>query len=325
MKFLFYKKNLFIILVLSMGLFLNVYHPNVFKNIYNQITHVFQLLPNLSLAGDATPLEIELTAINQEDESIQNDKTLLDTSGENASQKKLLHNYDEFSEINSKNILSIINKERNERGLRSLAFDYELNISAQKKSQDMLSNAYFAHTRLDGKPFTYFIDYAGYDYIKTSENLARGNFTTSSEIVEAWMNSIGHRQNILDSTMVDTGIGIVFGEYKGSDTYFITQHFGRPRGTCPIIEKYLEPEIRINNLKGKALYAEIKTLQKTIDEILNNNPSEQDRLQVKELEKSLDTKITEYNSIVDSVQSLTLIYNTQVKAFNECNATYYSR
>ena len=232
--------------------------------------------------------------------------------------------YAQYNEINKENILAIINEERNKNKLRSLRFDYELGLSAQKKAEDMIERGYFSHKTTDGKDVTYFIDYGGYEYIRVSENLARGDFATSRDIVIAWMNSPLHKANIFDGIMTDTGIGIVLGSYQGVEQYMIVQHFGRPRGVCPMVDKTLEPEIKAINIQGKQLYANIKETQKQIDTILNNNPNTTDRETVKNLEKNLDTKINEYNSIVDNLQDLTTNYNNQVKAFNECNTSYYT-
>jgi hypothetical protein len=232
--------------------------------------------------------------------------------------------YANYQNITKENILAIINEERNKNKLRSLRFDNELGLSAQKKAEDMLTKGYFSHHTPDGKDFTYFIDYGGYEFMRVSENLARGEFSTSRDVVLAWMNSPTHKANIFDGIMVDTGIAIVFGTYKGVDQYIIVQHFGRPRGACPLIDRSLEPDIKILTARGKTMYAEIQKIQKNIDAILNNNPDIKLRDSAKTMEKDLQLKINEYNAIVDTLQERTLEYNTQVKAFNACNTSYYT-
>ena len=246
----------------------------------------------------------------------QQDKVAVsDTSKKSSFQ---MRSYGEYRSITRENILAIINEERNKAKYRSLAFDYELNLSAQKKAEEMLTKSYFSHETPDGKNFTYFIDYAGYEFLRASENLAQGDFSSSRDIVLAWMNSPTHKQNIFDDTMTDTGIGITFGMYKGREGYFIVQHFGRPRGACPLVERGLEAEIKIMNERGKGLYSEIKKLQGQVDAILNNNPGISERASAKKLELIMDTKIAEYNTVVDTLNELTKKYNDQVKLFNAC-------
>lgn len=114
-----------------------------------------------------------------------------------------------YSNISSdeKEVLDLINKERLANGLNALEFDYEIQRVAKIKAQDMVNNNYFAHeSPVYGTPFNMLNNFK-ISYKTAGENIA-GN-STNSGAVNAWMNSQGHRANILNSSYKYTGIGVV--------------------------------------------------------------------------------------------------------------------
>ncbi len=131
-----------------------------------------------------------------------------------------------FSEaITINNIISLTNQSRQEQSLGALTENQLLNSAAQSKANDMLAKGYFAHNSPDGKTPWDFITAAGYNYITAGENLAV-NFTEAENVENAWMNSPGHRANILNSSYKEIGIGIAQGPYQGHEAIFVVQMFG---------------------------------------------------------------------------------------------------
>lgn len=319
-----YKKIPLLILVTA-GIFVYVSKPQIAHQLFSKARVIYETLPAVLLKQRLEFIDQELQPISSTQKNTPQESQEVDIeTGTGTKKSYTMPTYANHREITKENILAIINEERNKNKLRSLRFDHELGLSAQKKAEEMLSKAYFSHQTPDGKDFTYFINYGGYEFIRVSENLARGDFVTSRDVVLAWMNSPAHKANIFEGAMVDTGIGIVLGVYKGKEQYMIVQHFGRPRGACPDIDRSLEPDIKIMTAQGKVLYGEIKQTQANIDAILNNNPSVLQRESAKTMEKSLETKIAEYNNVVDRLQGFTVKYNNQVRAFNACNTSYYT-
>ena len=91
-------------------------------------------------------------------------------------------------------------------GLPALTADTKLNSVAQAKSTDMHKNNYFSHTSPTyGSPFDMMRD-QGVSYKSAGENIAQGQ-RTPQEVVQAWMNSEGHRRNILNSNYNHIGVG----------------------------------------------------------------------------------------------------------------------
>lgn len=105
-------------------------------------------------------------------------------------------------------VIRLVNVERANAGLSALKNDWELARVAEDKSQDMHDKGYFSHTSPTyGSPFTMMQNY-GIKYKAAGENIAKGQ-QTAAEVVEAWMNSEGHRANILNKNYTHIGVGYV--------------------------------------------------------------------------------------------------------------------
>lgn len=120
-------------------------------------------------------------------------------------------------------VIRLVNNERTRNGLPSLKESSSLDKSAQLKLDDMIANKYFDHVSPQGTPPWYFFKKVGYIYGRAGENLAEGQISASSAVI-AWMNSQVHKEDILDSRYVDTGVAVAYTD--GALT--IVQHFGVP-------------------------------------------------------------------------------------------------
>lgn len=131
------------------------------------------------------------------------------------------------SAITTENIITLTNQSRATFNLNSLKESMVLNKAAQAKANDMLNFGYFSHNSPDGRTPWSFIADAGYSYLMAGENLAV-NFTEAESVEEAWMNSPGHKANILNKHFEEIGIGIAQGQYQGRVAIFVVQMFGVP-------------------------------------------------------------------------------------------------
>lgn len=103
-------------------------------------------------------------------------------------------------------VIDLTNQQRKQNGLPALQADTKLISVAQKKSEDMQQNGYFSHTSPTyGSPFDMMRDF-GVTYRSAGENIAQGQ-RTPQEVVQAWMNSEGHRKNILSRDFTHIGVG----------------------------------------------------------------------------------------------------------------------
>lgn len=117
-------------------------------------------------------------------------------------------------------VVRLVNEIRVQNGLKELTYDWELGRVARYKSQDMKDNKYFSHTSpVYGTPFQMIKNF-GITYRSAGENIARGQRSPQA-VVNAWMNSSGHRANILNSSFTHIGVGYV------ADGNYWTQMFIR--------------------------------------------------------------------------------------------------
>jgi uncharacterized YkwD family protein/spore coat assembly protein SafA len=134
--------------------------------------------------------------------------------------KVTIPNYDATKSIESQ-VVQLTNQERAKNGLKALTQDWELSRVARYKSIDMRDKNYFSHdSPTYGSPFTMMKNF-GISYRSAGENIAAGQ-TTAQEVVRAWMNSPGHRANILSGNYTHIGVGYAQG---GSQRHYWTQMF----------------------------------------------------------------------------------------------------
>ena len=131
------------------------------------------------------------------------------------------------SNITVEQVVALSNAERAKSGLPALRFNATLSQSAAAKASDMFTSQYWAHTSPQGKEPWDFFRSAGYSYKVAGENLAR-DFSTTPDMMAAWMNSPTHRANIMNSRYEEIGIAVVNGTLNGIETTLVVQHFGSP-------------------------------------------------------------------------------------------------
>ena len=120
-----------------------------------------------------------------------------------------------------KEVVRLVNVERTKRGLSELTLNTQLSNVATLKSQDMINKNYFSHTSPTyGSPFDMMKQF-NISYRTAGENIAMGQ-KTPAEVVNAWMNSQGHRENILNANFTEIGIGVA---KSSNGTLYWTQMF----------------------------------------------------------------------------------------------------
>ncbi len=124
-------------------------------------------------------------------------------------------------------VVDLTNEERVSYDEAPLRRNATLDEAARLKAEHMAQNEYFAHYAPDGTSPWHWFDEAGYVYAHAGENLAI-HFTDSAEVVEAWMKSPKHKENIVDTDFTEIGVGTAKGEFEGYETVYVVQLFGTP-------------------------------------------------------------------------------------------------
>lgn len=127
-------------------------------------------------------------------------------------------------------VLELTNERRARAGLRPLKLNAKLSAAAQAHSESMAHNDFFSHIGSDGSTAAARVARAGYNAAATGENIAAG-YASARTIVSMWMNSPGHRANILSRRAKEIGIGFYYLDNDPGDVdfkYYWTQNFAIP-------------------------------------------------------------------------------------------------
>jgi hypothetical protein len=136
------------------------------------------------------------------------------------------------TEIGSSSLLQATNSQRKAHNRPALTIDSKLSSAAQSKADDMAKRNYWSHNTPDGKEPWVFLQQSGYSYQKAGENMAYG-FATSKDTIKGWMNSPGHRANLLDESYQQVGFGFAnVANYQDSGpATIVVAEYGTPLGT----------------------------------------------------------------------------------------------
>lgn len=121
-------------------------------------------------------------------------------------------------------VLQLVNKARADAGCRPLTANSKLNAAAQKYSDVMARSGQMSHTGPDGSQVNDRVEREGYAWSSVGENIAQGQ-QNADAVMDAWMHSQGHRENILNCDFREIGIGV----HEGDGGPWWTQDFGTPR------------------------------------------------------------------------------------------------
>jgi len=212
-------------------------------------------------------------------------------------------------------IISETNLQRQENGnLPGLRENTKLDEAALAKANDLFKNQYFEHMSPTGVDPGELVQSYGYDYIVAGENLILGNFLSEKEVVQDWMNSPGHRANILNNRYTEIGVAVVKGTYKGESVWISVQEFGFPLSACNEPSANLKNQIDSNNAQLNILSSEIDDRKKQIED--TNQRSAAYEKMVEDYNQLVD----QYNSLADATKSIIANYNEEVNIFNNCVA-----
>ena len=159
------------------------------------------------------------------------DPALLEQVDERKSEFGAIRNEDvqsregNFFEGTTNDIVVLVNAARKEVGASKLSINSKLMESAMLKAQDMKEKDYFDHVTPEGLDMSYFVNASGYNFSTIAENLAEGYFSAQS-VHDAWMNSPGHKENVISADFEEIGVAVVEIEREDRVSFLSVQHFG---------------------------------------------------------------------------------------------------
>ncbi|MEK7157902.1 MAG: CAP domain-containing protein, partial [Patescibacteria group bacterium] len=193
-------------------------------------------------------------------------------------------------------ILDSTNRQRKANGsLLRLSQNSKLNQIANLRIKDMFAKGYFEHISPSGIGASDIASDVGYEFILVGENIALGNFNGDEAMVQAWMDSPGHRANILNKRYTEIGIAAEKGLYQDKMMWLAVQIFARPMSLCQnpdqLTKKNIEElknKIEFLDIKAKIYYFEIKSDEK------------KKAVAVREYNKMVE----EYNDTISQIKSM---------------------
>ncbi|MDD5433069.1 MAG: CAP domain-containing protein [Candidatus Pacebacteria bacterium] len=208
-------------------------------------------------------------------------------------------------------IIEETNSQRVANGLAVMTENLKLNQAAETKANDMFLNQYFEHVSPSGIDPGTLVANSGYEYIITGENLILGNFEDEADMVEAWMNSPGHRANILNATYSEIGVAVIKGDYKGEQVWIAVQEFGLPLSACQKPNESQKVKIENDKIILDELAIVLDDKKKQIENINQTAYYNQ-------LFDDYNEMVKAYNLKAENLKLLVADYNDQVKVFNDC-------
>lgn len=191
-----------------------------------------------------------------------------------------------------------------------------LDTIARLRLEDMFNRQYFAHISPLGVGVGDLADQEGYQFISIGENIARGDFSNDQDLVRAWMDSPGHRANILNPRFTEIGIAVQASLWQDRETWIGVQVFAKPSIACPTLDEILAQNINTNKELIEDLAAQANQLAEYLD---SQSP------QTREEANEYNQKVEEYNNLVARINALIAetknmisAYNQQVEIFNLC-------
>jgi uncharacterized protein YkwD len=238
-------------------------------------------------------------------------------------------------------IIGLTNDARASQGLAALSENRLLDSIAEARARDMIEKQYFAHVSPTGEQATDLAQRVGYPYKIMAENIASGSFFTNRALVDGWMQSPGHRRNILSSDVLEMGAAVVQGNLKGEETWVSVQIFGLqspavPEKTCAVPSPQLLRDIETKKAEIAALSERIARLKQDLDKEADSIELER-RIAGSDGRRNYDltARIKAYNetsdwhnrSLAEMKAKQTLLssmvdeYNRDVQTYKNCEAS----
>lgn len=216
--------------------------------------------------------------------------------------------------LTERGVIKWTNAQRVQIGaLPALTENAKLDTAAAAKVQDMFSKQYFAHVSPEGKDAGDLAKAAGYQAIAIGENLALGNFEDDEALVQAWMDSPGHRENILSTRYQEIGAAVQKGTFEGKTTWLAVQIFGLPLSACTQPDPNLKAQIEAQEQQLEEMQQTLETKRAEIEAMQPKRGPEYSQ-KVEEYNQL----VSEYNALLEDTKNKVTLYNSQVNQTNEC-------
>lgn len=212
-------------------------------------------------------------------------------------------------------ILRWTNLHREQNGIPALQQNQKLLDAAAAKLSDMFRLQYFEHDSPTGRKAADFVKDSGYEALVVGENLALGNFENEQQLVQAWMDSPGHRANILNKRYLEIGIAAGQDVLNGRTVWLSVQIFAKPVAVCQRPDAVLLERIETEKKTVQSIEENIRTLYAEYLAL-----KERGGAGLEETIQNYNKTVETYDQLFESLKSGAEKYNQGVEAWNTCLA-----
>lgn len=188
-----------------------------------------------------------------------------------------------------------------------------LNNIAMIRVKDMFDKQYFEHNSPSGDNASKEATKNGYSYITIGENIALGNFDGNQGLITSWMNSPGHRANILNKNYTEIGVYAMPGLYKGQKVWIAAQIFGKPGDDCKEPNQNTKDKIAKYKVSADNILNDINKID---SELRTINTSDAQTYNSKVAERN--TLVGLYNNLAAEIKILVAEFNKETAIYNAC-------
>lgn len=209
-------------------------------------------------------------------------------------------------------IIKETNIQRQNNGLLALSENTKLNQAALAKANDMFKKQYFEHESPQGIGPGELVSEQKYQYVAVGENLILGNFSSEKEVVDKWMASPGHRENILNKRYTEIGVAVIKGTYKGENVWIGVQEFGLPLSFCEQPDVNFKIQIDLSKIELDILAEVIEEKKNQVSSIDSKSPV------YNQMVDDYNQMVLRYNLLAEDIKLRISEYNAEVNVFNNC-------
>lgn len=254
---------------------------------------------------------VESFALN---ESFTEQEALMNVDPEVTFAEPLVSTESDLSgQLSQSGVYIYTNDARTDNGLSELSMNTKLNNAAQAKVTDMFARQYFEHVSPLGRDVSDLADDVNYAFLAVGENLALGDFEDNQTLVQGWMNSPGHRENILGKSFTEIGVAVGKGDFEGVETWLAVQIFGRPLSDCPAVDSVLADNIEVSKKIIASFGLALIEARREVEEYQPKTT-----VAYGALVDDFNNLVQQYNTMAETIKSMVNTYNSQVRAFNSC-------
>jgi uncharacterized protein YkwD len=237
--------------------------------------------------------------------------------------------------LNKEAIIALTNNARAQNGLPPLTENQLLDAIARERAKDMLEKQYFAHVSPTGQQASDIAQSVGYHYKVIAENIGSGDFYTNQKIVDGWMQSPGHRNNILSAEVREIGAAVLQGKMKGTPMYISVQIFGLQSppvapNICVAPSENLMRDIEMKKAEMTSLQDQLNRLKNELDTELESIETDKqytygDNQKIEKLNERVNAfneKSRWYNKLVEDAKAKSAVAESMINEYNRILQIY---